>query len=176
MPFNRSITSARMASLSPTKSNPATSVRSVGGMNACAVSRCGCEDNDIASGDGNEKPALLSNGLPDNATKREFNISLGKQALLMTIGARRMLRGPVRLGPTMPLFWMPMAMDCVSPNPCVGEWQPAQVLSLFSPVIVSNHNKRPHRPASGRGDGQAWLRVWTRSGREACPEDTASNC
>ena len=37
-----------------------------------------------------------------------------------------------------------MAMDCVSADPCVGEWQPAQVLSLFSPVIVSNHEQAPH--------------------------------
>ena len=54
-----------------------------------------------------------------------------------------MLRGPARWGPTMPLFSIPMAIDCVSPNPLVGEWQPAQVLSLFRPVMVSNHSNRP---------------------------------
>jgi hypothetical protein len=39
----------------------------------------------------------------------------------MAMGVRRMLRGPVRCGPTTPLFWMPMAMDWVSPKPLVGE-------------------------------------------------------
>ena len=38
------------------------------------------------------------------AAKREFHIRLGKNAVLMTIGARRSLCGPARSGPTMPLF------------------------------------------------------------------------
>src|SRR6266704_4294097 len=49
----------------------------------------------------------------------------------------------------MPLLSMPMAMDCVSPNPRVGEWQPAQVLSLFSPVMVSNQRRRPRWARAG---------------------------
>ena len=31
----------------------------------------------------------------------------------------------------------------VAYQPFVGEWQPAHVLSLLSPVIVSNHRNRP---------------------------------
>jgi len=73
------------------------------------------------SGGGNKKPALLSKGLSERAAKREFHIKLGKKAVFRTIGARRILRGPARCGPTMPLFSMPIAMDCVSPNPLVGE-------------------------------------------------------
>ena len=38
---------------------------------------------------------------------------------------------------------MPMAIDCVSPKPFVGEWQPEQLLSLFSPVTVSKKSSRP---------------------------------
>ena len=49
----------------------------------------------------------------------------------------------------MPLLSMPMAMDCVSPNPWVGEWQPAQVLSLFKPVMVSNQSSRPRLARAG---------------------------
>jgi hypothetical protein len=43
----------------------------------------------------------------------------------------------------MPLLSMPMAMDWVSPNPFVGEWQPPQVLSSLSPPIGSNQSIRP---------------------------------
>jgi len=69
---------------------------------------------------------------------------------LITSGARRMLRGPVRCGPTTPLLSMPMATDWVSPKPRVGEWQPAQVLSLFSPVIGVETRAAGRRwPAAG---------------------------
>src|SRR5689334_23794201 len=132
-----------MAKLSPTKAKPATSVRSVGGMNACATSRCDSGESDSPSGSGNWNPLLLSKGLFEREAKREFHMRLGKKAVLIAIGVRRMLRGPVRCGPTMPLFSMPMAIDCVSPKPLVGEWQPPQVLSLFNPVRVSNHSSLP---------------------------------
>src|SRR2546429_5541539 len=59
----------------------------------------------------------------------------------------------------MPLLSMPMAMDCVSPKPRVGEWQPAQVLSLFRPVIVSNHSNRPRLARAG---STAWPRRCSR--------------
>ena len=61
----------------------------------------------------------------------------------MTIGARRMFLGPARSGPTIPLLSIPIAIGWVSPKPFVGEWQPAQVLSLLRPVIVSNQSSRP---------------------------------
>src|SRR6266700_7083893 len=67
----------------------------------------------------------------------------------MAIGVRRWLRGPRRPGPTMPLLSIPIAIDWVSPNPRVGEWQPAQVLSLCSPVIVSNQSRRPRLARAG---------------------------
>src|ERR1044072_2227629 len=103
-------------------------------MKACATSSCGSPERLGPSGDGNSKPALLSNGSPDRELKREFHISAGKKAVFKTIGARRMLRGPARSGPTTPLFSMPIAIGWLSPNPFVGEWQPAQVLSPFRPV------------------------------------------
>ena len=52
-----------------------------------------------------------------------------KNAAFIAMGVRRWLRGPVRPGPTMKLFSMPIAIDCVSPNPAVAEWQPAQELA-----------------------------------------------
>ena len=90
----------------------------------------------------------------------------------MAIGVRRMLRGPARCGPTMPLFSMPIAIDCVSPNPLVGEWQPPQVLSSFRPVIVSNQSKRP-RSASWRSMWRPILfsNVELNFAREACIEE-----
>ena len=42
-----------------------------------------------------------------------------------------------------------MAIDCVSPNPLLGEWHPAQVLSLCRPVILSNQSSRPRSARSG---------------------------
>jgi hypothetical protein len=71
----------------------------------------------------------------------------------MADGVRLWFRGPVRCGPTTPLFSIPIAIDWVSPNPLVGEWQPAQVLSSFRPVRVSNHRRRP-RLASRRSTGR----------------------
>src|SRR5213592_2554278 len=112
-------------------------------MKACATSKWGRYERLKPSGSGNLKPKALLNGSPDNDAKREFHIKLGKSAVLIAIGVRRMLRGPVRSGPTIPLFSIPIAIDCVSPNPFVGEWQPAHVLSLFRPVMVSNQRSRP---------------------------------
>ncbi len=83
----------------------------------------------MPSGAGNVKPCELSNGSPEGLWKRPFHMSLGKKTLLITIGVRRWLRGPVRFGPTTSLLWIPIAMDCVSPKPLEGEWQPAQALS-----------------------------------------------
>ena len=90
-------------------------------MKACATSSCGSLENARPSGGGNRNPALLSNGFPDSASNLEFHMSRGKNAVFSTIGARRMLRGPVRWGPTIPLFSMPIAIGCVSPKPLVGE-------------------------------------------------------
>ena len=135
--------------MSPGKSKPATSVRSVGGMKACATSRCGSPESELPSGGGKMKPALLSKGSSEEEEKRPFHIKAGKNAVLRTIGARRMLRGPARSGPTMPLLSIPIAIGWLSPKPLVGEWQPAHVLSPLSPVIVSNQSSRPMF-ASGR--------------------------
>ena len=44
----------------------------------------------------------------------------------------------------MPLFSIPMAIDWVSPNPFVGEWHPAQVLSLFKPGNGIKPEQTPH--------------------------------
>ena len=77
MPSSRRSTSRRMASLSPGNSNPATSTRSVGGMNACATSRWGRSESDRPSGGGKLNPAWLSNGSRDNAANREFHIRAG---------------------------------------------------------------------------------------------------
>jgi hypothetical protein len=66
-------------------------------------------------------PRLLSNGSNDSEANREFHIRVGKNAVFATIGVRRWFRGPVRSGPTMKLFSMPIAIDCVSPNPAVAE-------------------------------------------------------
>jgi hypothetical protein len=63
----------------------------------------------------------LSNGSPDGAEKRPFHIRLGKNAVFTTVGVRRWLRGPRRVGPTILLFWIPIAIDWESPKPCVGE-------------------------------------------------------
>jgi hypothetical protein len=53
--------------------------------------------------------------------------------VLSTVGARRWLRGPWPIGPTIRFESIPIAIDCVSPKPFVGEWQPAHALSPFSP-------------------------------------------
>lgn len=137
----------------PGNAKPAASARSVGGMNACAVRRWGRYESEVPSGGGNENFALGSKGSPESDTKRSFHIRLGKNAVLSAIGARRWLRGPLRSGPTTPLESIPIAIDCVSPKPFVGEWQPAQALSSSRPVIVSNHSSRPvsaRRRSSGR--------------------------
>src|SRR6516165_10644091 len=110
-----------MSLLDPGKSNPAASFRSVGGINAWAVRRCGKYDRLRLSGGGKMNPSALSNGSSATAANREFHIRFGKNAVLMTIGVRRWLRGPRRPGPTTLLFSMPIAMDCVSPKPLVGE-------------------------------------------------------
>src|SRR5215468_48175 len=72
-------TSLRMSKLSPGKAKPATSTRSVGGMNAWATSRCGKYERLSPSGGGNRKPSLLSNGSFESEAKREFHIRLGKK-------------------------------------------------------------------------------------------------
>src|SRR5438105_13042653 len=112
-----------MAKLSRGKAKRAASVRSVGAMNACATSRCDEDESDRPSGAGNRNPLLVSKGSLESEANREFHMRFGKKAVLMTMGVRRMLRGPARCGPTMPLLSMPMAIDCVSPKPLVGEWQ-----------------------------------------------------
>src|SRR5436190_18011136 len=101
------------------------------------------------SGWGNTNPSELSNGLPEGAKKRPFHISLGKNALLTTVGVRRWLRGPKRFRPTRLLFWIPMAIDCVSPKPAVGEWQPAHALSECREAILSKNNSRPRIASVG---------------------------
>jgi len=63
--------------------------------------------------------------------------------LLDANGVRRWLRGPVRLRPMTLLFWMPMAMDCVSPKPADGEWHPAHALSECRDAILSKKSRRP---------------------------------
>src|SRR5207249_11388012 len=101
-------------------------------------------------------PSELSKGFPEVAKKRPFHISLGKNAELTTEGVRRWLRGPKRFRLTMLLFWIPMAIDCVSPKPAVGEWQPAQALSECRDAILSKNSKRP-RFASRRSNGRPSL-------------------
>ena len=84
----RRSTSARIAELSPGKTNPAASLRSVGGMNACAVSRCGWYDSVSPSGAGKDSPSELSKGSFDSDANREFHMRLGKNAVLIAIGVR----------------------------------------------------------------------------------------
>src|ERR1700688_4045837 len=105
---------------------PATSTSSVGGKCPCAASRVlmtGSRggNREAPSGSGNTKPPELSKGSPDTEKKRWFHISAGKKAVFAAIGVRRWLRGPKRFCPTRLLFWIPIAIDCVSPNPFVGE-------------------------------------------------------
>jgi hypothetical protein len=90
-------------------------------MNACATSRCGSLDKAVPSGGGNRKPARLSKGSPERELNREFHISAGKKAVFTTIGARRILRGPARRGPTIRLLSIPIAIGWLSPKPFVGE-------------------------------------------------------
>src|SRR2546421_4543376 len=70
-----------MSKLFPGKTKPAASTRSVGGMKACAISRCALSESVNPSGSGNMNPRLLSNGSPDNEAKREFHIRVGKNAV-----------------------------------------------------------------------------------------------
>ncbi len=119
--FIRRSTSSRMSKLSPGKTKPAASTLSVGGMNACATSRCGWPERVKPSGNGKTNPRLLLNGSSLNEAKREFHINVGKKAELTIDGVRRWLRGPARPGPTIPLLSTPIAMDWVSPNAFVGE-------------------------------------------------------
>src|SRR5262249_61331215 len=70
-------TSARLVYFYRKNKLPATSVRSVGGMKACAASRCGRYERLKFSGAGNRKPWSLLNGSSDNAAKREFHIRFG---------------------------------------------------------------------------------------------------
>src|SRR5688572_7465326 len=44
---------------------------------------------------------------------------------------------------------MPTAIDCVSPKPWVGEWQPAHALSSLRAVIGSNQSMRPRSASRG---------------------------
>jgi len=56
------------------KTNPATSLRSVGGMNAWAVRRFGRYDRPAPSGGGKTKPSRLSKGSPEPDEKRPFHM------------------------------------------------------------------------------------------------------
>src|SRR4030095_12957745 len=75
--FMRLTTSLRKSKLSPGKSKPAASTRSVGGIKAWATRRWGKYDRLITSGAGNSNPALLTKGLSDKPENREFHISWG---------------------------------------------------------------------------------------------------
>src|SRR5262244_3084080 len=44
---------------------------------------------------------------------------------------------------------MPIAIDCVSPNPFVGEWHPAQALSLCRDGILLKNSMRPRFARAG---------------------------
>ncbi len=104
---------------------PAISGSSVGGMCACATSRCeipGAFGGKAVSpsGSGNTKPPELSKGSPDAAEKRPSHISRGAKAMFTSIGERRWLRAPVRPGPTTSLLSTPIAMDWLSPKPFDG--------------------------------------------------------
>src|SRR5215831_14024298 len=74
--------------------NPATSINSVGGSWACAISKRVTNGSFgrkrvVPSGGGNVKPFELSKGLPDGANNRLFHISPGKKATLIAAGVRR---------------------------------------------------------------------------------------
>src|SRR5262245_63067498 len=99
-----------MALLSPGNVKPAASVRSVGGMNACAASSVGSPERESTSGGGNRNPWLLSKGSPDRDENLEFHIRFLKNPLLAAIGARRSFLGPRRSGPTIPVLSIPMAI------------------------------------------------------------------
>jgi hypothetical protein len=75
--LRRTSTASRRSKLVPGTAKPAASVRSVGGMNAWAVSRWARLESVRLSGAGKSKPAVLSNGSPESARKREFHISVG---------------------------------------------------------------------------------------------------
>src|SRR5512143_3820825 len=121
MPSTRVASVVRMAELSPSNLKPTSAVRSVTEIQATAASRCEKYDSVRPSGSGTRKPALLSNGSPDSDSKRKPQVNFGYNAALIALGARLRLRGPARLGPTDPLLSMPIAIDCVSAKPVVGE-------------------------------------------------------
>ena len=113
----------------------------------------------------------LSSGLVRN----EFGFS----AAMARIN-RRWLRGPVLPGPTTRLLSIPIAIGCVSPNPCVGEWQPAHVLSSFRPRTGSNHSSRPTTRKAGSGCWRCCRGCCRSSGparrRWTCPTRSSRPC
>src|SRR5947207_13579669 len=111
------MTSARMSKLFPGKMKPAASTRSVGGINACATSKCVLSESVRPSGAGNMNPRLLSKGSKDSDANREFHIRFGKNAVFAAIGVRRWFRGPVRPGPTIKLFSMQRPINWIEANP-----------------------------------------------------------
>ena len=135
--------------MSPGSRSPPPRSRSVGGMNAWASSRCGSYESDVPSGGGKQNPALLSNGSPESGEKRPFHINVGKNAVLSTIGARRMFRGPRRSGPD-----DPVVVDADRDRLAVAESVRRRVAAGACVVTVQPGDRVEPEQAAGVGEAR----------------------
>ena len=108
--------------------NPATSTNSVGGICTCADRQMRHRNQIRTAGtalfprETEIEMRLLSNGSPEIAAKRPFHIMSDRTAYSGRERRATLSSRPLRSGRTILLFWMPITIDCVSPNASFGEW------------------------------------------------------